>query len=126
METKKMNKSAAEVVARLAAQAIDEKKGENVVLLDLREITTAPAQWFVIASGNVPSHVSALADAVYEVVKKATGEMPKKVEGYDNAEWVLLDYFDVVVHVFQKDKREYYRLDELWADGKRVEFGEKK
>lgn len=121
-----MNKSAAEVVARLAAQAIDEKKGENVVLLDLREITTAPAQWFVIASGNVPSHVSALADAVYEVVKKATGEMPKKVEGYDNAEWVLLDYFDVVVHVFQKDKREYYRLDELWADGKRVEFGEKK
>lgn len=126
METKKMNKSAAEVVARLAAQAIDEKKGENVVLLDLREITTAPAQWFVIASGNVPSHVSALADAVYEVVKKATGEMPKKVEGYDNAEWVLLDYFDVVVHVFQKDKRDYYRLDELWADGKRVEFGEKK
>lgn len=121
-----MNKSAAEVVARLAAQAIDEKKGENVVLLDLREITTAPAQWFVIASGNVTSHVSALADAVYEVVKKATGEMPKKVEGYDNAEWVLLDYFDVVVHVFQKDKREYYRLDELWADGKRVEFGEKK
>jgi len=108
------------VLARLAAQIMDEKKGEDVRILDLRKVYGAPAEFFVIATGNVPSHVSALSDAVFETVKKATGMAPHKVEGYQNAEWILMDYFDVVVHIFQKDKREFFRLDELWSDGEEV------
>lgn len=105
------------LLARLAAQAMDGKKAEEVRILDLRKVHGAPAEFFVIATGNVPSHVSALSDTVFETVKKATGMAPHKVEGYQNAEWILMDYFDVVVHIFQKEKRAFYRLDELWSDG---------
>lgn len=116
----KMNES--EVLARLAAKAIDDKKGLDIKVLDLRGVASAPAEFFVIASGNVPSHVSALSDAVFEVVKKTTGLNPHRIEGYQNAEWVLMDYFDVVVHIFQKEKREFFRLDQLWEDGVEVKL----
>jgi len=109
-----------EVLARLAAQVLDEKKGEDVRILDLRKVHGAPAEYFVIASGNVPSHVSALSDNVFEVIKKATGMNPHKIEGCNNAEWILMDYFDVVIHIFQKEKRAFYRLDELWSDGEEI------
>ncbi len=102
-----------EVLARLAAQALEEKKGDDIRILDLRKVHGAPAEYFVIASGNVPSHVSALSDIVFETIKKATGLNPHKIEGYQNAEWILMDYFDVVIHIFQKEKRAFYRLDEL-------------
>ena len=118
----KRQKSEAEMLAKVAAKALDDKKGLDVMILDLRELMSAPAQFFVIASGNVPSHVSAMSDAVHEAVKKIFGENPSKVEGESNAEWILMDYFDVVVHIFQKDKRDYYRLEQLWADGKKIEF----
>lgn len=108
------------MLARLAAQTLDEKKSEDVRILDLRKVHGAPAEFFVIASGNVPSHVSALSDAVFETVKKATGLNPHKIEGYQNAEWILMDYFDVVIHIFQRDKREFFRLDELWSDGEEL------
>lgn len=111
-----------EVLAKLAAQALDEKKAIDVKIIDLRGIASAPAAYFVVASGNVPSHVSSLCDNVHLVVKKATGQNPSKVEGYNNAEWILMDYFDVVVHIFQKSKRDFYRLEQLWADGAEVTF----
>ncbi|MBO7100455.1 MAG: ribosome silencing factor [Bacteroidales bacterium] len=114
-----------QVLARLAAQALDGKKAEDVRILDLRKVHGAPAEYFVIASGNVPSHVSALSDTVFEVVKKATGLNPHKVEGYNNAEWILMDYFDVVIHIFQKEKRAFYRLDELWSDGEELPISTK-
>lgn len=114
-----------QVLARLAAQALDGKKAEDVRILDLRKVYGAPAEYFVIASGNVPSHVSALSDTVFEVVKKATGLNPHKVEGYNNAEWILMDYFDVVIHIFQKEKRAFYRLDELWSDGEELPISTK-
>lgn len=121
---KKDNKyTESEIIARLAAQGADEKKGLEIRILDLREVQSAPASWFVICSGNVPSHTSAICDGVFETIKKATGENPHKIEGYDNAEWILMDYFDVVVHIFLKEKREFYRLEELWADGKSESFG---
>ncbi|MBQ2539642.1 MAG: ribosome silencing factor [Bacteroidales bacterium] len=114
-----------EVLAKLAAQALDEKKGIDVQILDLRGLPSAPCAFFVIASGNVPSHVSSLCDHVHEVVKKATGLNPSKLEGYNNAEWILMDYFDVVVHIFQQEKRNFYRLEQLWADASRLEFTSK-
>ena len=111
-----------EILAKLAAHALEEKKATDVQILDMRGLSTAPAAFFVIASGNVPSHVSALCDHVHETVKKAMGLNPKRVEGYNNAEWILMDYFDVVVHIFLKDKRDHYRLEQLWADGERVDI----
>ena len=114
-----------EVLAKLAAQALDEKKGIDVQILDLRGLPSAPCAFFVIASGNVPSHVSSLCDHVHEVVKKATGLNPSKLEGYNNAEWILMDYFDVVVHIFQQEKRNFYRLEQPWADASRLEFTSK-
>ena len=91
----------------------------------MRGLPSAPCAFFVIASGNVPSHVSSLCDHVHEVVKKATGLNPSKLEGYNNAEWILMDYFDVVVHIFQQEKRNFYRLEQLWADASRLEFTSK-
>ena len=117
-KTNKLSES--EILARLAAQGMDSKKGENIVVLDLRELASAPTSFFVICNGNVPSHVSAISDGVFEVIKKATGQSPNKIEGYENAEWILMDYFDVVVHIFQKEKREFYRLEELWADARQL------
>lgn len=115
-ETKK-HLTESEAIALLASKGMDDKKGFDIVTIDLRGIATAPANFFVICSGNVPSHVSAICDGVFETVKKATGLNPTRIEGYDNAEWILMDYFDTVVHIFLKDKREHYRLEELWADG---------
>ena len=120
MAKTKNNISESEVLAKLAAQAIDNKKGLDTVIIDLRGVQSAPANYFVICSGNVPSHVSAICDGVFETIKKATGYNPHKIEGYENAEWILMDYFDVVVHIFLKDKRDHYRLEQLWADGKIV------
>ena len=114
-----------EVLAKLAAQALDEKKGIDVQILDLRGLPSAPCAFFFFFLGNVPSHVSSLCDHVHEVVKKATGLNPSKLEGYNNAEWILMDYFDVVVHIFQQEKRNFYRLEQLWADASRLEFTSK-
>ena len=126
MRENKNNYTESEILARLAAQAVDNKKGFDIVLLDLSGIQSAPANFFVICSGNVPSHVSAISDGVYETIKKATGYSPHRVEGYDNAEWILMDYFDTVIHIFLKDKRSHYRLEELWADGKEVKLSDGK
>lgn len=117
MSKDKSNITESEILAKLAAQGMDNKKGLDIVIMDLRGLQSAPTNFFVICSGNVPSHVSAICDGVFETIKKATGYNPHKIEGYENAEWILMDYFDIVVHIFQKDKREHYRLEKLWADG---------
>lgn len=117
MPSKKTNLTESEILAKLAIQGMENKKGLDIVTIDLRGIASAPTNFFVICSGNVPSHVSAISDGVFETIKKATGYNPHKVEGYDNAEWILMDYFDMVVHIFQKEKRDHYRLEDLWADG---------
>lgn len=122
MAKNKNNISESEALAKLAALGMDNKKALDIVLLDLRNIESAPTNFFVICSGNVPSHVSAISDGVFETIKKATGINPHRVEGYDNAEWILMDYFDIVVHIFLKDKRQHYRLEELWADGKVIDY----
>lgn len=122
MAKTKNNITESEILAHLAVQGIENKKGFDVIVLDLRGIPTAPTNFFVICSGNVPSHTSAISDGVFETIKKATGYNPHKVEGYDNAEWILMDYFDIVVHIFLKDKRSHYRLEELWADGVELKF----
>lgn len=103
-------------LANLAIEGIFDKKGEDVVRIDFRKMHNAVADFFVICHGNSPAQVEAIADSVEMTVKKNTGQHVWKKEGFENAEWVLLDFVDVVVHIFQGDTRKFYRLEELWAD----------
>jgi ribosome-associated protein len=121
--TRKTNKEAeTEMLAKVVATAMSDKKASDIVMLDLRGVGSAPASFFVICTGNSPLHTDAIADAVHEAVKKTFGINPTSTEGYDTAEWILMDYFDVVAHVFVPKTRDFYRLEDLWADGKRTEI----
>jgi ribosome-associated protein len=93
-----------------------EKKGIDIVILDLRPIKSAVTDYFVICSGNSDTQVEALMNAVEEQVHKTTGEDPWHREGKENREWILLDYVDVVVHIFKKDRRSFYGIEDLWGD----------
>lgn len=101
-----------------------EKKAGNVVLMDLRKVHNAIADYFVICSGNSDTQIDAIAKSVEETVYKKTGQDPWNREGRQNREWILLDYVDVVVHVFQKEKRSFYDIESLWGDGVFTYFGE--
>jgi ribosome-associated protein len=115
MAVKKV-KTASEMLASIVAQGMFEKLGEEVVQIDLRKIKNSVADFFVICHGKSRAQVEAIADSVQMEVKKAVGINVWKKEGFENAEWVLLDYFDVVVHIFQEGNRKFYRLEDLWAD----------
>ena len=99
---------------------IEEVKGKEITILDLREIENTVCDYFVIATGTSNTHVNALAGAVQKQVGKLCQEKPWHVEGEQNSEWVLIDYVNVVVHVFQKHTREYYDIEGLWGDAKTV------
>ena len=115
MVTKKV-KTASEMLSEIIVEGILEKKGESVVKIDFRNMKNAIADFFVVCHGTSRAQVEAIADSVQMEVKKAVGQHVWKKEGFENAEWVLLDYFDVVVHIFQTDARKFYRLEDLWAD----------
>jgi ribosome-associated protein len=97
-------------------KGIQDKKGINIVCLDLRNIKNAVCDWFVVCHGDSNTQVEAIADSVIEEVRKSTGEKPWHKEGTENAYWVLVDYVDVVVHVFYREAREFYGIESLWAD----------
>ncbi len=96
-------------------KGIEDVKGENITILDLRDIENTVCDYFVLCDGNSNTQVSAISGSVQKSVSKSLKEKPWHVEGESNAEWVLLDYVNVVVHVFQKHIREFYGLEELWA-----------
>lgn len=110
---------ATESLVETVIDGIQEKKGSKITVLDLRNIENMIAEFFVICEGDSNVHVDAVAESVEEIVRKDAGEKPLHVEGKRNAEWVLLDYMNVVVHVFQKQVRGYYNLEDLWADAGR-------
>lgn len=95
---------------------IEKVKGENITLLDLRNIENAVCGYFILCEGSSNTQVSAICGAVQKEVSRAIGEKPWHVEGEQNAEWILMDYVDVVVHIFQKGVREHYSLETLWGD----------
>lgn len=99
-------------------KGIEEVKGNDVEILDLREIDTAVCDYFVICNGSSNTQVNAIVNSVQKVVSKEIKDKPWHVEGTDNAEWVLMDYVSIVVHVFQKEIREYYNIEGLWGDAK--------
>lgn len=115
---------AAESLVETVVNGIQEKKGSKITVLDLRNIENMIAEFFVICEGDSNVHVDAVADSVEEVVRQDAGEKPLHVEGKRNAEWVLIDYMNVVVHVFQKQVRGYYSLEDLWADADRKDIAD--
>jgi ribosome-associated protein len=106
-------------MAKLAYHALEEKKGEEITVIEIKEISII-ADYFVIANGTNSSQVDALVDSVVQELGKS-GFEPKRIEGVRSASWVLLDYGDIVVHVFSKEDRLFYNLERIWRDGRIVE-----
>ena len=102
--------------------ALQEKKAKDIVTIDIDKITTI-ANFFIICSGNSTTHIKALSDFVDEKLKPYDISYYRK-EGYDTARWILLDYGDIVVHIFHEEERNFYSLDRLWRDGKIVKHGD--
>lgn len=106
-------------IAKLAIQALEDKKAEDIKVIDISEVSVI-ADYFIIANGTNRSQIQALSDNVEEVLGRA--QIPlRQVEGYDSANWVLLDFHDVIIHIFDKENRLFYDLERIWRDGKIVE-----
>ena len=114
----KKKKQDSEKLADLVVKGMQEKKASDIVVMDLREVKNAVADFFVVCSGNSDKQLSAISDSVDEFVYKDLKENPWHSEGKNNKEWMLLDYISVVVHIFKKDRREFYALEKLWGDAK--------
>ncbi|MDP2385611.1 MAG: ribosome silencing factor [Bacteroidota bacterium] len=95
---------------------LQEKKAKNITVMDLTGLTNPVTDYFVIADAESRTHVDAIADSVEDVVQKKTGEKPYHSEGHQVGEWILVDYINIVVHVFQKEIRDFYNIEALWAD----------
>ncbi len=112
----------AKKMVKIAYQALDEKKGEDIKIINLEGISVL-ADYFIIANGTNSSQVQALVDNVEEELHKA-GYSLKQREGYSNGNWVLLDFGDVIVHIFDRENRLFYDLERIWRDGKEIAFDE--
>ena len=119
MTKKKINTD--ELVA-LIIKGIDDVKGDDIKLLDLRELENTVCDYFIICSGNSNTQVNAISGAVQKKVSKELKDKPWHIEGTTNAEWILMDYVNVVVHIFQKHVREFYDIESLWGDAKITEI----
>lgn len=102
-------------IITIAVNALEDKKGEEIKVLDISEISSI-GDYFIIANGNNINQVQAMADQVLEVLSKEDIH-PKQVEGYQNGNWILLDYYDFIVHIFDYDSRHYYDIERIWRDG---------
>lgn len=111
-------------MAVLAVNALEDKKAEDICIIDISEISVL-ADYFIIAGGNNISQIQALSDAVDEKLGKA-GFPLKQIEGYNNANWILLDFGDIIVHIFDRENRLFYDLERIWSDGRKVDLDELK
>ena len=108
---------------QLAIRCASDKKAVNMVALDLRPVASF-TEFFVVCSGTNQRQVQAIADEISEQLKKQLGQSPVRIEGYNTAEWLLMDYGDFVVHIFDKEARDFYDLERLWRDATKVELPE--
>ena len=106
-------------IAKLAIAALEDKKAEDIKVIDISEVSVI-ADYFIIANGTNRNQIQTLSDHVEETLGRAGVEL-KQVEGYNNANWVLLDFHDVIIHIFDKDNRLFYDLERIWRDGKMIE-----
>ncbi len=111
-------KASSDELIALILHGIEEVKGVDINLLDLREIENTVCDYFIICNGTSNTHVNAIVSSIQKTVSKSIQDKPWHIEGSQNAEWVLMDYVNVVVHVFQKHIREFYDIEGLWGDAK--------
>lgn len=109
-----------EELSNLVVKGMEDRKAEEIVLMDLRDVKGAVTDFFVLCSGNSDTQIEAIAESIEEEVHKGTSENPWRKEGFTNKEWILIDYVNVVAHIFKKDKRQFYGLEDLWGDAKVV------
>jgi ribosome-associated protein len=121
---KKDSPQASQKLSSLIVKGMQEKKANEIILLDLRNVKNAVADFFVICSGNSDKQLDAIADSIDDEVHKALKENPWHVEGKNNKEWMILDYTNVVAHIFRKDRRSFYALEKLWGDAEITEIAD--
>lgn len=102
----------------LVVKGMQEKKATGIAIVDMQGIKNSIADYFIICNGNSGNQVDAIADSVEEEIFKVTNQNPWHKEGKENKEWILIDYIDVIAHIFQQEKREFYGLEDLWGDAK--------
>lgn len=115
-----MNNSKSKDMLKTAIEALQDKKAEDIRVIDISNVTII-SDYFIIAHGNNANQLQAIVDNVTEKMHKAGFDEPK-IEGYNNASWILLDYNDVVIHIFSKEDRLFYNLERIWKDGKEVDL----
>ena len=111
-----------QVLCDAIVEGMQENKAQDIVVLDLREISTAVCDFFVICSGESSTQVDGISNSISRFTRKELQEKPWHIEGKTNSEWILLDYINVVAHVFYKDARPFYDLEDLWSDAKRTDI----
>ncbi|MFZ9981695.1 MAG: ribosome silencing factor [Cyclobacteriaceae bacterium] len=121
---KKRKTSSAEKLTKAIVSGMQEKKAQEIIIMDLRHVKNAVADFFVICSGTSDKQLAAIADSIEEEVSKEIGEDPWHREGRQNKEWMLIDYINVVAHIFRKDKRNFFALEKLWGDAEITEVAE--
>ena len=121
---KKRKTSSAEKLTKALVSGMQEKKAQDIIIMDLRHVKNAVADFFVICSGTSDKQLAAIADSVEEEVSKEMDENPWHREGRQNKEWMLIDYINVVAHIFRKDKRNFFALEKLWGDAEITEVAE--
>lgn len=109
-------KNSTELLTDAVIKGMQEKKAKEIVLMDLRGLSGAVTEFFVVCQGDSSTQVEAIGRSVEEVVEKDCHDFPAHIEGTKNAQWVLIDYINVIVHIFQPDQRSYYGIERLWAD----------
>ena len=113
-----MNASDEYILLETVIKEMQETKARDITILDLKKIETAICKYFVICSGNSNTHVSSISNNVKKYIAKSIKEKPWSTEGKETSEWILLDYTDIVIHVFQEETRNYYKIEDLWGDAK--------
>ena len=120
--TGKQQKNESEILASIIIKGIQEKKGKDIVSLNFTRLPNTVCNYFILCHGNTKIQVEAIAESVEEEVRKTLGAKPWHKEGFENAEWLLIDYADVVVHIFQEETRMFYNLEKLWADAEITKY----
>ena len=106
----------------LIIDSIQDIKGKKILKLDLKELDESPADYFVICEGESHTQVKGISDNIYRRLRDEVGLRPHKTEGEQHSSWILVDYFDVIIHIFYKETRTYYDLEDLWSDAKITEY----
>ncbi|WP_442589648.1 ribosome silencing factor [Pedobacter sp. AW31-3R] len=109
-------------LSEIAVHGMQEKKGHDIVRLDLREVHSAVSDYFIVCNADSATQVKAIADSVEDEIYKNTQTNPWRKEGLENAEWIILDYFDVVIHIFKTEKRDFYGIEDLWGDAQTTSY----